>query len=119
MRRSFWRSGVSRAARTYDPALGLATAVRCDDRWLIVTLSNGHEARARLSDFPRLANATPAQRQDARIQGLGTSIHWPDIDEDIGVNHLLGVSEEELARFAGFTIYSSRPSEPTRSASGD
>jgi hypothetical protein len=110
---------VSGATRAYDTALGLATAVRCDDRWLIVTLSNGREARAPLSDHPRLANATPAQRRNARIEGFGTSIHWPDVDEDIGVNHLLGVSEEELARFAGFTIYSSHPSEPASSASDD
>lgn len=110
---------MSRAARASDTGLGLATAVRCNDRWLIVTLSNGREARAPLSDFPRLANATPAQRRDARIEGLGTSIHWPTIDEDIGVNHLLGVSEDDLARFAGFTIYSSRTSKPKGSASGD
>ncbi len=119
MGRSSWRSGVRGAAKADDTALGLATAVRCDDRWLILTLSNGHEARAPLSDFPRLANATPAQRRNARIEGFGTSIRWPDVDEDIGVNHLLGVSEEELARHAGFTIFSSHPSEPARSASGD
>jgi hypothetical protein len=44
-----------------------------------------------------------------QIGAFGTSIPWPDVDENIGVSHLLGVSEEELARFAGFTIYSSHP----------
>jgi len=90
---------------------------------LIVTLSNGREVRAPLSRFPRLATATPAQRRRAHIEGFGTSIHWPDVDEDIGVNTLIGVSEEELARFAGFTIHSSRRTrspnriDPRKSAS--
>jgi hypothetical protein len=95
------------SATTVD--LGVATAVRCDDDSLIVTLSNGREVRAPLTRFPLLATATPAQRRRAQIEGFGTSIHWPDLDEDIGVNVLLGVSEEDLARFAGFTIHSSRP----------
>jgi hypothetical protein len=83
--------------------------VRCDDVSLIVTLSNGREVRTPLTRFPLLASATPAQRRRAQIEGFGTSIHWPDRDEAIGVDTLLGVSEEELARFAGFTIHSSRP----------
>jgi hypothetical protein len=74
-----------------------------------VTLSNGREVHTPLARFPRLATATPAQRDRAQIEGFGTSIHWPDVDEDIGVHTLLGVTEEELARFAGFTIHSSRP----------
>jgi hypothetical protein len=94
--------------------LGVATAVRCDDSSLIVSLSNGREVRTPLGRFPRLATATPAQRRRAQIEGRGTSIHWPDVDEDIGVNTLLGVSEEELARFAGFTIHSSRPTRHKR-----
>lgn len=96
--------------------LGVATGVRCDDKSLIVTLSTGREVRTLLRRFPRLANATPAQRRRAQIEGFGTSIHWPDVDEDIGVNQLLGVSEEELARFAGFTIHSSRPTRSRRPA---
>jgi hypothetical protein len=97
-------------APSADTDPGLATAVRCDERWLIVTLSTGREVRAPLADYPRLAQATPDQRMNARIEGHGTSIHWPDVDEDIGVDHLLGISEEEHARFAGFTIHAARPS---------
>ena len=75
-----------------------------------MSLSNGSEVSAPLSAYPRLAEATPNQRANAQIEAFGTSIHWPDVDEDIGVNQLLGVSEEELARFAGFTIHASHPS---------
>jgi hypothetical protein len=74
-----------------------------------VSLSNGREVRAPLGNYPRLAAASRTQRANARIEALGTSIYWPDVDEDIGVSQLLGVTEEELARFAGFTIHSSRP----------
>lgn len=89
--------------------LGVATAVRFEGDTLVVALSNGREVRAPVSDYPRLAGATPEQRANCQIEAFGTSIHWPDVDEDIGVNYLIGVSEEELDRFAGFTIYSSQP----------
>lgn len=93
--------------------LGVAVAVRCDDDRLYVTLSNGRVLGAPLAAFPRLASATPRQRSKAVIEAFGTSVHWPEIDEDIGVNQLLGVSEEQLARFAGFTIHAgvSAPSQ--------
>ncbi|MFV2064931.1 MAG: DUF2442 domain-containing protein [Chloroflexota bacterium] len=97
------------AVRPKTLGLGVATAVRCTDHDVVVTLSNGSEVRAPLNRYPRLASATARQLANARIEAFGTSIHWPDVDEDIGVNQLLGVSEEELARFAGFTIHSSRP----------
>jgi hypothetical protein len=85
--------------------LGVAVAVRCDDRRLHVTLSNGKVVSAALADFPTLASATRRQRANAVIEAFGTSIHWPDVDEDIGVSQLLGVSEEALYRFAGFTSH--------------
>lgn len=97
------------AVRPETPGLGVATDVRCTDHDVVVTLSNGREVRAPLTRYPRLANATARQLANSRIEAFGTSIHWPDVDEDIGVNQLLGVSEEELARFAGFTIHSSHP----------
>ena len=33
--------------------------------------------------FPRLANATPAQRDNWRLIGNGTGVHWEEIDEDL------------------------------------
>jgi hypothetical protein len=100
---------VSSAIKPDTSKLAVATAVRCTRYELVVTLSNGRAVSAPLARYPRLWSATDSQRANARIEAFGTSIHWPEIDEDIGVNQLLGVSEEELARFAGFTIYSSQP----------
>jgi hypothetical protein len=37
----------------------------------------------------RLAEATPAQRQNFEIIGDGQGIHWPEIDEDISVEGML------------------------------
>jgi hypothetical protein len=83
---------------------------------LIVTLSSGREIRVPLANYPRLANATPGQRRNVQIEAAGTSIYWPDVDEDVGVAQLLGVSEEDLFRVAGFTIHSSRPTRSERLA---
>lgn len=99
---------MSTAIKAAKGELGTAVAVRCTADELIVTLSNGRDVRVPLAAYPRLANATPVQCSNARIEAFGTSIHWPDVDEDVGISQLLGVSEEELARFAGFTIHSSR-----------
>ena len=37
----------------------------------------------------RLAEATPEQRQNWRLIGDGTGIHWPDVDEDISARGML------------------------------
>jgi hypothetical protein len=94
---------MSSAVRPTDSHLGVATSVRFECDAFIVTLSNGREVSASVSDYPRLANATAQQRHNYQISAFGTSSHWPDVDEDIGVNYLLGVSEDELYDFAGFT----------------
>lgn len=95
------RSSVRKPRRR---APGLAKSVRCDDKRLYITLQDGRVVSAPLT--PRLKKATPAQRARWRIEGFGTAIHWPDVDEDIGVAHVLGIPEDELYDFAG---YSSEP----------
>lgn len=39
--------------------------------------------------FPRLARATPEQRRHFEVYSDGKMLHWPDIDEDIEVQHLV------------------------------
>jgi uncharacterized protein DUF2442 len=68
-----------------------ATAVDvqvADDR-IVVVLADGRELAAPLAWFPRLVDATPAQRRNWRLIGRGHGIHWPDVDEDISVASLL------------------------------
>jgi hypothetical protein len=81
--------------------IGLAKSVRCDDRLMYVTLRDGRIASAPLT--PRLLNATQRQRDKGRVRELGTALHWEEIDEDVGVNYVLGVSEDEIYDLAGFT----------------
>jgi hypothetical protein len=59
-----------------------------EDR-IVVVLADGRELAAPLAWFPRLADATPDQRQNWRLIGRGHGIHWPDVDEDISVASLL------------------------------
>lgn len=64
-----------------------ATAVRFDDYTMWVELSDGRTLGVPLAWFPRLLNATPAQRK--RVELSRTGLHWEEIDEDISVAGLL------------------------------
>jgi hypothetical protein len=63
--------------------------VRFDDHSLIVDLMDGRTISAPLAWYPRLANATPEQRQHWEKCGGGFGIHWPDVDEDLSTEGLL------------------------------
>jgi hypothetical protein len=52
-------------------------------------LADGREISAPLEWFPRLRDATPAQRTQWRLIGKGIGVHWPEIDEDIAVSTLM------------------------------
>jgi hypothetical protein len=54
-----------------------------------VALEDGRELAVPIEWFPRLRDATDAQRQNWRLIGRGEGIHWPEIDEDISVLGLL------------------------------
>jgi Protein of unknown function (DUF2442) len=56
---------------------------------LTVILADGRELSAPLAWFPRLLEATDAQRQKWRFIGSGLGIHWPEVDEDISIASLL------------------------------
>ena len=63
------------------------TDVQVNDEELIVELADGRVIAAPLLWFPRLSYGTPAERNNFFLRR--TSIHWPDLDEDIGVETLL------------------------------
>ena len=69
-----------------------AVDVTTDDSSLRVTLADGRELAVPLEWFPRLRDATPAQRKHWRFIRRGQGIHWPDVDEDISVAGLLRVN---------------------------
>ncbi len=70
-------------------ALPKITQVKITDDTLSVDLEDGRTIAVPLSWYPRLVYATPEERQHFQIAGAGYGIHWPDLDEDIGVEGLL------------------------------
>ncbi len=60
---------------------------------LVVQLQDGRSLSVPLEWFPRLRDATPRQRQRWDLLGSGIGINWPELDEDISVAGLLGLSD--------------------------
>jgi hypothetical protein len=63
--------------------------VRVSQDTLDVVLRDGRTIMVPLAWYPRLLNATPAQRKNWCVAGGGYGIHWPDIDEDLSTEGLL------------------------------
>jgi len=72
------------------PRTAAAEHVRVTDRALIVELRDGRVVSVPLRWYPRLAEASPRERRRWELLGPGVGIHWPDLDEDISVEGLLG-----------------------------
>ena len=70
-----------------DPA---SVEVEVSDAALRIVPSDGRKLSAPLAWFPRLRDATPAQRRGWELFGRGHGLHWPDVDEDISVRALMG-----------------------------
>ena len=56
---------------------------------LSVRLMDGRTISVPLAWYPRLLNATEAQRANWEIIGGGYGIHWEDVDEDLSTEGLL------------------------------
>ena len=81
-----------------------AQSVTVTDDTLAVELADGRAIFLPLDWYPRLAYATPQERDNWRLIGGGEGIHWPDLDEDLSVAGLLagrksGESPQSLARW--------------------
>ena len=87
-----------------------AVRVSVSDDTLTVDLEDGRTISAPIVWYPRLAYATPEERSHFEIAGAGYGIHWPDLDEDIGVDGLLlgKKSTESAASFARWLARRSR-----------
>ena len=72
--------------------------VRFGDGTLSVDLEDGRTITVPLEWYPRLDGATPEQRSNWHVAGAGSGIHWPEIDEDLGVEGLLRGAAAPSAR---------------------
>lgn len=77
---------MSTSVRTADTRI---SGARVEEDQLVVDLMDGRTISAPLAWFPRLANATTAQREAFEVAGGGYGLHWPEIDEDLSVEGLL------------------------------
>lgn len=64
-----------------------AQSVECTTTELIVTLRDGRRIATPMVWYPRLSNASAAQRANFQIMPMG--IHWPEIDEDLSIAGML------------------------------
>lgn len=60
-----------------------------NEDYLILELEDGRILSVPIAWYPRLGHGTESERQNFQISGAGFGIHWPDLDEDIGVAGLL------------------------------
>jgi hypothetical protein len=63
--------------------------VKFTKEFLSVALKDGRVIAVPLAWYPRLLDASPAERKNWRVAGGGYGIHWPDIDEDLSTEGLL------------------------------
>ena len=101
--------GTSSAGITPQPAR--ITNVDVTDDTLSVDLEDGRTISIPIGWYPRLAHGTPAERANVQISGAGYGLHWPDLDEDIGVEGLmLGKrSTESTSSFGNWLKKRSKP----------
>jgi len=76
-----------------------AQGVSITEDELVVELRDGRTLAVPLVWYPRLYHGTDEERNNWRFIGDGEGVHWPDLDEDISVEHLiLGVPSGESQR---------------------
>src|SRR5437764_14282562 len=63
--------------------------VAVTDDTLSVDLEDGRTISVPIGWYPRLAHGTDAERSNFKISGAGYGVHWPDLDEDIGIEGVL------------------------------
>jgi Protein of unknown function (DUF2442) len=77
--------------------------VEITDELLSVRLMDGRTISVPLVWYPRLANASPGQRNNWRISGGGYGLHWEDLDEDLSTEGLLRGAPAPRANFDRIT----------------
>jgi len=73
----------------FEIRLAQIQKVSVSEDTLTVDLSDGRTISVPLNWYPRLLQGTLEERAHWRLIGRGTSIHWPDLDEDISVENII------------------------------
>jgi len=80
-------NGIPSAVGTL--ALPRIVGLKVTDDTLSVDLEDGRTISVPIVWYPRLSHGTATERTNFQISGSGYGIHWPDLDEDIGIEGLL------------------------------
>jgi hypothetical protein len=80
----------------------MALKIAVDDDFVTVDLSDGRQVRTPVMFYPRLANATTAERDRYELIGDGEGVSWPLLDEDLSTESIVSgrKSAESQASFA-------------------
>ena len=88
--------GTSTSPREAEPR---GKSVEITDEYLAVKLQDGRVISTPLEWYPRLQRGTPEQRAVWEWIADGIGIHWPLLDEDLGIGGMLrGVPSGEYKR---------------------
>ncbi len=90
-------SSEAKFQRAYVPTSALAKSVRFDEDMMHVSLADGRVVSVTVIWFPLLRDAKPEQRDKYEIGGGGTSLHWPELDEDLSIAGLLAGADWQSA----------------------
>ncbi len=72
-----------------DPVLAQACGLFIGQHEFAVLLRDGRRLVVPFACFPRLEHASAEQLRHFELYSDGKMLHWPDLDEDIEVQHLV------------------------------
>ena len=88
-------SNEAKSQRAFVPTTALAKSVNFDEDMMHVLLTDGRRLSVPIAWFPLLLKASPEQRMKIEIGGGGSSLHWPQLDEDLSVAGLMAGADLE------------------------
>ena len=92
------------------------SSVDVTDETITARLVDGRVISVPLAWSWRLSDATPAQRKNWQLIGDGHGVYWPDVDEDISAEGMLGGIPAPRPRARRATTPANRPLQPTSRA---
>jgi hypothetical protein len=88
-------SSDAKSQRAFVPTTALAKSVDFDEDMMHVLLTDGRRLSVPITWFPLLLKASPEQRTKCEIGGGGSSLHWPELDEDLSVAGLMAGADSQ------------------------
>jgi hypothetical protein len=91
---------IPEGAEFYEPVGPhlMAREILFSDDELTIVLKDGRRITMPLEWFPRLAKASPEEREEFEIVGAGGLIDWPEIEESILIRRFLHQSAEGIRK---------------------